>query len=523
VTARASGVVPGKRYRVEGTACVTRDAGADSPVIHRLPNDTVVVCAEAKGDASGDLRVRISSPAGWVDAARLTPAEPLEPLALDYETFLARHLELAPGVFYGLEFPFTLEMLQDFGPKFLTAAFRATNYLGPDNSVKEILALEAFDLKGASTNAFMTVAYEKDAPGLQTEFFVKAPRVDLDYKYFNSRGVQGEAEMVHFSQREAFPVTTAKCCFADYSPRTLNYLLITERVAFGVAPIEPASRKGYDHLVPAIEAHYRVRAKAQARLIAAFKAGRLGYDVETLFPFARAARNFEPIVDAEAKVDRLIDFIQRVAPRVFPAAATDPAFLARWREDLLFGFEHKDVVVDYLHETVDYTGLCHINLTTDNAWYWRDETGELHVGLLDWGGAGQMSIGQALAGMVMMLEPDKHLPIVKDLIRTFIDEYARVGGVRLDEAELTLHYKASLYATALSSLATFIVDVIDQTPEERFAAMESWRDPWLNESGLLPVVLWIDNMLQEWLDDLSPGDACRTIVARKAQAVLEYS
>jgi hypothetical protein len=86
----------------------------------------------------------------------------------------------------------------------------------------------------------------------------------------------------------------------------------------------------------------------------------------------------------------------------------------------------------------------------------------------------------------------------------------------LDEAELMLHYKASLFSTALCTITTLILDVIDQVPEETFSPMESWRDPWLQESGLAPVVLWIDNMLREWLDALSPGEACRIIVSRKA-------
>ena len=90
----------------------------------------------------------------------------------------------------------------------------------------------------------------------------------------------------------------------------------------------------------------------------------------------------------------------------------------------------------------------------------------------------------------------------------------------LDEKELRLHYKAFLFSTAICSIVTLILAVIDQVAEEKFSAMESWRDDWLQESGLAPVVLWIDNMLREWLDDLTPGDACRAIVAKIASRSL---
>ena len=141
MTGAGNNVNPGKRYSVRQTAGVTCEAAPGSPEAHRLPAGTIVVCAEVKPGVSGDPRVRISSPAGWMNASDLQPAAPLEPHKLDYETFLKCHLELAPGEFYGLEFPFTLEMLQDFGPKFLTAAFRATNYLAQDNSVTKIVSL----------------------------------------------------------------------------------------------------------------------------------------------------------------------------------------------------------------------------------------------------------------------------------------------------------------------------------------------------------------------------------------------
>ncbi len=73
----------------------------------------------------------------------------------------------------------------------------------------------------------------------------------------------------------------AKCYFADYCSGTTNYILITERIGYGTAPIEPAYRKGRDHTVPEVGEHYRVLAKAQARLVAAHKTGTLAMTWKT--------------------------------------------------------------------------------------------------------------------------------------------------------------------------------------------------------------------------------------------------
>jgi hypothetical protein len=291
-------------------------------------------------------------------------------------------------------------------------------------------------------------------------------------------------------------------------------------VGFGVDPIERAYRKGYDYEVPCIEEHYEVLARDLARLVAAHKRGDLGHDVEEIFPFAAAARDFAPIANPEPALDRLIDFIGRVAPRLFIREATQPEFLKKWREDVLFGLEHKDAVIAYLLSDVDYTGLCHINLNVDNAWFWRDEAGQLHAGLLDWGGTGQASLAQALSGMMMMPEPEMHIGLVNRMIDVFIEESAALGAPPIDRAELHFQYKASVYSTAIFMFITILSEALKHFPEEYFASMESRADPRLREGGFYSAVVWIDNMLREWLDDLTPGDACRQIVAgRTAPAV----
>jgi hypothetical protein len=63
---------------------------------------------------------------------------------------------------------------------------------------------------------------------------------------------------------------------------------------------------------------------------------------------------------------------------------------------------------------------------------------------------------------------------------------------------------------------TILAEALKHFPDEYFASMESRMDPRLLEDGFYTAVVWIDNMLREWLDDLTPGDACRQIVARAA-------
>ncbi|MCP1471460.1 hypothetical protein J3E64_003167 [Sphingobium sp. OAS761] len=498
---------------------MTGDAVEDRQ-LHHLPKGTRVVCAERAVDDKGNERVRIASPAGWVDAKTLAPAPAISTPILDYETFLQRHQKISAGDHYGLEFPIDLAGLREAGPEFLTRAFRASGVMAGDNHVTGIVSLDKLDIRGASENGLLELSYARDEPGLQTHLFVKFPPADVHHKYGLLRLSDGEIEMARLSRERQLPVRLTRYYFGDHSVYTGNYILITERVAFGAGSVEPAYRKGYDHEVPCVEEHYEVLTRDLARLVAAHKRGDLGYDLEEIFPFAKAARDFDPIIDPEPRLDRLIDFIGRVAPRLFAPEVTRPAFLQKWREDVLFGLEHKDKVLAYLLSDVDYTGLCHINLNVDNAWFWRDDAGELQAGLLDWGGAGQASLAQALSGMLMMPEPEKHISLVNRVIDVFIEECARQGCPPISREELHFQYKASVYSTAIFMFVTILADALQYFPEEYFASMESRMDARLLEGGFYSAVVWIDNMLREWLEDVTPGDACRQIVARAADAPL---
>jgi hypothetical protein len=507
---------PGIRCRVSTEAGVeiTEQMESTSAPIRRLAQGTLVVCAEVCARDGRHDRVRIASPAGWLDSAALEVVGSAPSLSFDYETFLARHLEVAPGDHYGLAFPISLDGLCAAGADFLTEAFRAAGVISSDNRVTEILEFEPLSHNGASDAALLSVAYASLEPDLHTDLFVKVSPTDVERKFTVSAMAHSEVVINRRSADEMFPVPVPKYYFGDYCTRTSNFLLITEQIAFGRGTIEPAWSKGYEHLVPDVVSHYRALAESLARVVTAHKHGTMGEDLERDFPFARSARGFPTFPQLESKLDWLIDFIGRVAPQLFVSEARDPAFLAKWREDVLFGLAHNKEVIGYLHADVDYTGLCHPNLNIDNAWYWRDAADALRVGWLDLGGFGQMSVAQAMNSMPMMCEPDHYPELEQAILSTFAATCETEGGPLLDLDQLRLHYRAAVLSVSLGLILGSAAGFLSPVPEEEFSTMADWRDPRLQESGLAAGIIWIDNVLRRWLDDQTPADAWREIVSR---------
>jgi len=515
VQAQHDQVITAKRYRValSAGASVTTNRSAESKVVQVLPVDTIVVIAEVAIPAGGAAsRVRISSPAGWMNLADLAEAPAISGLRFDWSRFEAQHEEVAPGDLYGLEFPFTISMIEEQGAEFLTRAFHAAGTMSRDNHVVAVSRIEPCHGGQAADKAFLDVEYARAEAGLRGELFVKMPASDVQRKFYLANTVPFEVEFARLSSRGVVPVDVPRFYFGDYNTTTSNYILITDRVGYGEGAIAPTCEKGFDHELPDAHERYLVLTKSLAALIAAHKSGDLGSEIESIFPFAPSAPLSRIPSQVETQLDKVSTFISETAPNLFPEWASQPDFLARFRADVLFGFEHVEEMARRLHADVDYVGLCHPNLNLDNAWFWRESDGVLHAGLLDWGMTRQMNISQALCGMLMFPEPETYSELVRNVIDTFVKEYESICGVRLEAATIRNHYKASLFLNSISMILEIVVDQFDQFSREEYRAMENRFDHGLQACGLSAGVIWVRNLVEDWNDGLTPAEAIREIL-----------
>ena len=86
----------------------------------------------------------------------------------------------------------------------------------------------------------------------------------------------------------------------------------------------------------------------------------------------------------------------------------------------------------------DYIAAMHANLQADNAFFWRDEYGQLDCGVLDWGGFSRMPFCVNFLGCLSGADPEVLLAHEEGILRCFRDEYHRCGGPLLPLEELLL-------------------------------------------------------------------------------------
>jgi hypothetical protein len=369
----------------------------------------------------------------------------------------------------GLNIPAHSEALRAAGAAFLTAAFHAFGSLAADNRVVAITRFEP--CAGGSTGGklFLSVRYQRDEPQLHTELFVKFSRDFADARRDHGRyEMEPEVRFAAISRLPNFPISVPIAYFADYHHDSGTGLIITERIAFGKAGIEPLRVKCLDHYMDDPLPYYRVIVTALARLSGAHKSGKLAADIETRFPYDPATASSDPIRYDEDKLRRVLqqdaEFAQR-CPQLLPAAVRSPAFTDTLAREALRIGEHEAIIQRFLRGNHDFIALCHWNAHIDNAWFWRDGNNTLHCGLIDWGRVNQITLGSALWGCLSAAHHDIWAHHLDELLALFVREYHEHGGPLITVKELELHLMLHIATMGVARILAMPETVLYRLPE----------------------------------------------------------
>ena len=374
----------------------------------------------------------------------------------------------------GLAFPAHAEALRSAGEAFLTEAFRAFGSLSPENRVTRITRLEPCPGGSTGHKLFLCVEYERPDSSLHTELFVKFSRDFADARRDRGRyEMEPEARFAAISRLPGFPISVPVAYFADYHHESGTGMLITERIAFGEGSIEPHRRKCLDHYLDAPLPYYRAIVTALARLAAAHKAGRLAPDIDERFPYSPVAVASDPILYNEDELRAVLRYCAEFAahcPQLLPAEVRSPEFVERMERDAFRIREHEAMIQRFLGGNPDLIALCHWNAHIDNAWFWRDLTGTLHCGLIDWGRVNQITMGAALWGCLSAAHHDIWEHHLDELLALFATEYHEHGGARIAAEELELHLMLHVASMGVARVLAFPEIVLFRLPEAATAA-----------------------------------------------------
>lgn len=352
----------------------------------------------------------------------------------------------------GLLVPAHADALAAAGAEFLTRALHAYGSLAPTDRIARIVRIEPCLIGSTGQKLFVEVAYAQPENGLATELFVKFSRHFSDPFHDRRRfELQSEIQFLALSNKPGFPISVPRPYFADHEPESGTGVLIVESIPFGQGAIEPLRAKCMDHQLADPLAHYRAILTALAKLAGAHHAGGLSPELERFFPFdAAEAIDEDPIPYSEAELRALVaDYADFAAacPQLFPASLRTADFIARLEGNVIAVARRQRDIRRHLHEDPRFVALTHFNPNIDNAWFWRDGTGELVCGLFDWQRARQMNVGYALWGGLCGAGQQIWTGHLHELLAGFVEQFHASGGPLLPIETLTDHLH--LYAATI--------------------------------------------------------------------------
>jgi len=452
------------------------------------------------------------------------------------KVFKERVNDVVEGEFWGIKFPFTPQMFREWGPAWLTSAMHTVGTLPTDNEITEFAQFDVVgddvantdaiggdscDWGGAGPKVLLSVKYKNGPTGECPEaMFVKFPHEPMPKNErtklsVNSPIPSGWCECMFYNTLGGrLPLQTPRGYFCDMSRRTTNYILVTERIAYGskskkeFAPGEilPPPSKYRDWALPNAVDHYYAHSKELANFFAwSRKTNGLTDQVKQMFTQAEElsfAKDMENLTKGVPWDKRDKDFAKLVASPPFAAvvpmmgfgAETAKGFLAIGKDlmtdraphvfpqDLVKKsyldkfFQEAEEMAPYCAEMTfymklmpEYEALAHPNAQVDNAYYWRDEAGKMAAGLLDWDGCTMMPMPQCVGNAWMGAEPDMLDEHEEKLLKHFLDEYKKASGEELDYDSFYMCYQLSQVCVMYGCFANLGV-------LHRLIAKDQWKD-----------------------------------------------
>jgi len=476
------------------------------------------------------------------------------------ETVTNGHMKTAPGMFYGMDFPWSEELLGQYGPVWLTKAFQKAGTLPTDNKVTNIIMEQKIKVTtGNNGGKFLfEVEYEKPSPDLHTKLFAKIPfpladRTQSDRLSSSvNKQPQEYAEINTYRLLEhMIPAKTPKFYFGDISNDSSNWILITERVDFfnfegaNFGPpgasrppqLEAGQIEGpYDKCVDynlrgdPLE-YYLALTKAGARMAGMYKAGIMGnQDVmniafvnSTLRPKEQwgmnpKASSGEMPKMLSAKVNGAITFLSDVGKVLFPDYTADEAFIKKFKTTMMTLAAYSAELAWWRNSNPDYVALTHQNLNVDNAYFWRDDAGKLELGIFDWGGMSASSIGHKMWWWVYCIDFDSFQPNLDAYIECFVTEYKAAGGPEIDANVMRMMTILSALEQMLGLLGA-VPQIYKMCPKKHWPSIENRYDPRVSENidGKSTLRLYLhvmgtivriieemggDEVLQDWISSV---------------------
>lgn len=470
---------------------------------------------------------------------------------ISIEQVMKNHEKMAPGMFYGLNFPWTEEMLlsSKFGAEWLTQAMHVAGTLSQDNKILKVSADPFKITTGNNGGKFLfEVEYLHSSPDLHTRLFAKIPHSMEPATQSDRLSTSVNKQPMEFYELNSsrlleatLPVKIPRYYFGDISNETSNFILITESINFKDsqrldfegktrgAPkerLQPFEIEGpYDKCMDWClrgepKEYYMALVRCGAKMAGLGKAGAFGDTTHLRKYFEdfssvpkeaygmKAECSGQPPNQLKTKIDTALSFMADTGKVLFPSFCGTEVFQQKLRTTLMKLNAYMAEMNYWCHSDPDYIVFTHNNLNVDNGYFWRNAEGELELGVFDWGSMGSKSLGFKMWWWmycqdfeVMSENMDAYLDCAVSTMKDF-------GGPKLDKEVLRMQFTLTALQQMFGLIAA-VGQIYKMCPKKEWPSIKDRYDPRVGENihGKSTLRLYLQVMrticliLEEWKAD----------------------
>jgi len=399
------------------------------------------------------------------------------------------------------------------------------------------------------------VTYQREQAGLHNLLFAKVPFAmtpETQSDRISSSVYKQPMDLQEINTyrllEAAFPCKTPRFYYGDISNETSNFILITERIPYAEIgkpcsdrPLAPFEVEGpYDKCKDALQLlrrppreYYKCLIEYSARIAGQHKAGNmcseqvLADSLRTVPADPKSMQAWgankdgatgEPPGIVKGRLGSAVKFFGSTAKVVFPKYAETEAFQDRFTKAMMTWSAYSAEIQYWLHHNLDYVALGHNNLNSDNAYFWRDETGKLDCGLIDWGGFGVGPLGHKMWWTFNCADFEQTRDNLDEYIDQFLATYSEYGGPSLDADVFRMQVLLTTFGNMMFMVRA-VPDCLKMCSPKEWATVADRNDPRIagniNGKSTLRTTFhvlnhglrWLgeedsDKALQDWIRDV---------------------
>mmetsp|Transcript_72509 Transcript_72509/g.132490 ORF Transcript_72509/g.132490 Transcript_72509/m.132490 type:complete len:613 (+) Transcript_72509:53-1891(+) len=437
------------------------------------------------------------------------------------------HSKRSNGMFYGFEFPWSEDLIADFGPEWLTKAMHASQTLADDNEVVEIITGGRKITAGNNgAKALFEVRYKRSDPDLDTKLFAKLPYPMIPATKTDRISSSVYKQPMDWSEINTYrlfeanlPFKTPKYYFGDISQTTSNFCLILARIPFaefsGLSKkkLKPFEVEGpYDKCKdwmlksPGVE-YYKVIVQKISMIAGAYRSGKFAPEevikggcmvFDTSSPDFRESCKRMSVDPKQYKTTAATgyNFLANIAGRLYPKYCQDREFERKYTKmAMLLNAYAGDIQYWKEGPTCEYfRGIGHMNLNIDNAYFWRNDNDELDCGVLDWGGFGINNLAHKIWWSMNCSEYEMIRDSSDSLLKVALRTYKEWGGPDVDFE----YFKMTFMIVAMQNFMQMVGAIpnsLKMCKASEFATITNFADPRIAEDvdgkSTLRTTVWV--------------------------------